>query len=109
MPRRILDKLHGSEASRYVAHCSVMSRLRRGSRIRSSFAAISTLLMPVERYALPVRTGTSSGLSASFCGLLSGTREKSGMMVNTFHLNGAFVQAMESLPWEMRSDPDIGN
>ncbi len=116
----------------------------------------------IKKHWIDSDPGAASGLSASFFDLLSDTREKNGMMVNTFHLNEAFVRArarhelwklkypnsgrahgiayaglanarpdtkalgvppanmddlpfdifefMEyELPWEMRSDPDIGN
>ena len=116
----------------------------------------------IKKHWIDSDPGAASGLSASFFDLLSDTREKNGMMVNTFHLNEAFVRArarhelwkkkypnsprahgiayaglanarpetkalgvppanMENLPfdvfefmeyelpWEMRSDPDIGN
>ena len=47
----------------------------------------------IKKHWIDSDPGAASGLSASFFDLLSDTREKNGMMVNTFHLNEAFVRA----------------
>ena len=47
----------------------------------------------IKKHWIDPDPGAASGLSASFFDLLSDTREKNGMMVNTFHLNEAFVRA----------------
>ena len=47
----------------------------------------------IKKHWIDPDPGAASGLSASFYDLLSDTREKNGMMVNTFHLNEAFVRA----------------
>jgi arylsulfatase len=47
----------------------------------------------IKKHWIDADPGAASGISASFFDLLSDTREKNGMMVNTFHLNEAFIRA----------------
>ena len=46
----------------------------------------------VKKHWITADAGAASGLGAAFYDLLSDTREKNPMMVNTFHLNEAFVR-----------------
>ena len=46
----------------------------------------------IKRHWINSDPGAASGLAAAFHDLLSDTREKNPMMVNTFHLNEAFIR-----------------
>ena len=60
MPPQIRDRLVWSDASRYVAHCSVMSTDGPFSNTRNSFARISNWLIPPGKYSLPVNAVRTS-------------------------------------------------
>ncbi len=61
----------------------------------------------IKKHWIDPDPGSASGLSASFYDLLSDTREKNGMMVNTFHLNEAFVRARARHELWKRKYPDF--
>ena len=62
----------------------------------------------VKKHWITTDEGAASGLGAAFYDLLSDTREKNPMMVNTFHLNEAFVRMRARHELWKRRYPDSG-
>ena len=62
----------------------------------------------VKKHWVTSDEGAASGLGAAFYDLLTDTREKNPMMVNTFHLNEAFVRMRARHELWKRRYPDTG-
>jgi arylsulfatase len=62
----------------------------------------------IKKHWISSDPGAASGLSAAFYDLLNDTREKAPMMVNTFHLNEAFVRMRARHELWKQKYPDSG-